>query len=86
MKLGYAYQLALYKRAAETILQREVKKAQLHFLQDLSVWELPETPDYYEAALDLCAQLADKKGRGRLRLPGGAGCSYCPYAYLCTQK
>lgn len=86
VKLGYAYQLALYKRAAETILQREVKKAQLHFLQDLSVWELPETPDYYEAALDLCAQLADKKEEADFDCQVGAGCSYCPYAYLCTQK
>lgn len=86
VKLGYAYQLALYKRAAEAILQRKVQRAQLHFLQDLSVWELPEAPDYYEAALGLCAQLAAKKEEADFDCQAGAGCSYCPYAYLCTQK
>ncbi len=86
VKLGYAYQLALYKRAAEAILQRKVTKAQLHFLQDLSVWELPEAPDYYEAALDLCAQLAAKKEEAEFVCQVSTGCSYCPYAYLCKQK
>ena len=86
VKLGYAYQLALYKKAAETILQRRVQRAQLHFLQDLSVWELPDTPDYYEAALDLCTQLAAKKEEADFVCQAGASCRYCPYAYLCTQK
>ncbi len=86
VKLGYAYQLALYKKAAEMILQRRVQKAQLHFLQDMSVWELPETQDYYEDALNLCTQLAAKKEEADFACQAGAGCSYCPYAYLCTQK
>ncbi len=86
VKLGYAYQLALYKKATETILQRRVQRAQLHFLQDLSVWELPDTPDYYEAALDLCTQLAAKKEEADFVCQARTGCRYCPYAYLCTQK
>ena len=57
LKLGYAYQLALYKFAVEK-MGKEVKEAKLHFLQNLSEWTLPSNKDYLEDALKLSNEIS----------------------------
>lgn len=86
IKLGYAYQLALYKKAAEKIMRRKVSSAQLHFLQNLSVWELSDEVDYFAEALKLCAEIAAKGAEEDFVCAGGKACAHCPYCYLCPQK
>lgn len=86
MQLGYAYQLALYKEAAEKILERKVSCAQLHFLQDLSIWNLPEGGTYFADALKLCEKIAAKSKESEFNCACGTKCAHCPYNYLCPQK
>ncbi len=83
--LGYAYQLALYKAAAEKILRRPVAQAQLHYLQNLSAWTLPADKDYLADALVLCREISSK-GREEDFACRLAACGNCPYNYLCKQK
>ncbi len=85
VKTGYAYQLALYKAAAEKLLKRPVGQACLHFLQNLSVWELPAGHDYLAEALQLCEEISAKSREEEFSC-SLAGCTYCPYQYLCKQK
>lgn len=86
LKLGYAYQLALYKKAAEQLLKQPVHRAELHFLQDLSVWQLPADDSHLEQALALCLELSHRNSEEGFACHCGAGCAYCGYAYLCPQK
>lgn len=85
VKLGYAYQLALYKYAVEKLLQQRVAGAKLHFLQNLSTWSLPDDKNYLAEALTLCREIS-AKGREQDFACTLAVCSYCPYNYLCPQK
>lgn len=85
LPLGYAYQLALYKAAAEHIFQRPAAKVQLHYLQDLSVRSLPPERDYLADALSLCREIS-AKGREVDFACRLAACGYCQYNYLCKQK
>lgn len=83
--LGYAYQLALYRAAAEKNLRLPVAQAQLHYLQDLSVRSLPPERDYLADALALCREISAKGQEADFtcRL---AACGHCQYNYLCKQK
>ena len=83
--LGYAYQMALYKEAVSRILQRPVREVALHFLQDLSQWQLPEGDAYLEEAKELCQRLAEQSQEEDYPCLL-ANCAYCPYNYLCPQK
>ncbi|MBQ7318431.1 MAG: PD-(D/E)XK nuclease family protein, partial [Phascolarctobacterium sp.] len=85
VKLGYAYQLALYKYAAEKILGKKVVEAKLHFLQDLSQWSLPMDRNHLAVALALCKDIGSK-GKEEDFACSLASCKHCPYNYLCPQK
>ena len=59
MKLGYAYQLALYRDAAEKLYPgKRVARAELHFLQNMSVWQLPLDKSYLQEAVELCEEIS----------------------------
>ena len=83
--LGYAYQLALYRAAAEKNLRLPVAQAQLHYLQDLSVRSLPPERDYLADALALCREIS-AKGQEADFACQLAACGHCQYNYLCKQK
>ena len=84
LKLGYAYQLALYKFAVEK-MGKKVKEAKLHFLQNLSEWALPLEDDFLEEALKLSREISKNKDEQDFACSRN-GCAYCPYSYLCPQK
>ena len=83
--LGYAYQLAIYKAAAEKLLGKKVVEAKLHFLQNLSEWKLPMDRDHLAVAIALCKQISSQGGEEDF-VCNLASCKYCPYNYLCPQK
>ena len=85
VKIGYAYQLAIYKHAAEKLLGKKVVEAKLHFLQNLSEWSLPLDRDHLAVALALCKEISVKGGEEDF-ICNLANCKYCPYNYLCPQK
>lgn len=82
---GYAYQLAIYKAAAEQMYKKPVVRAELHFLQNNTRWTLPEAATYYSDALALCRKIAAKCDVQDFACTAGRACSYCPYAYICPQ-
>ena len=82
---GYAYQLAIYKAAAEQMYKKPVVRAELHFLQNNTRWTLPEADTYYSDALALCRKIAAKCDVQDFACTAGRACSYCPYAYICPQ-
>lgn len=87
VKLGYAYQLALYKDAAEKLyLGKRVVRAELHFLQNMSVWQLPLDKSYLQEAIELCEEISGKGEEDDFACSCNEGCAYCHYAYLCPQK
>ncbi|WP_304093750.1 UvrD-helicase domain-containing protein [Phascolarctobacterium succinatutens] len=87
VKLGYAYQLALYKDAAEKLYPgKRVVRAELHFLQNMSVWQLPLDKSYLQEAVELCEEISGKGEEQDFVCSCNEGCAYCHYAYLCPQK
>ncbi len=84
-KDGYAMQMALYKEAAKKLFRQPVVGAQLHFLQNLSRWELPDDGVWLERALELCRRLS-KLGRESDFACTGAACVNCHYAYMCPRR
>ncbi len=82
---GYYMQLALYKKAVEKIYGKKVISAELHFLQDLSVKELPEAGEWAEKALNLCSELS-RKGEEKDFECNFGSCGHCMYSYLCPKK
>lgn len=87
VKLGYAYQLALYKDAAEKLYPgKRVVRAELHFLQNMSVWQLPLDKSYLQEAIELCEKISGKGEEQDFACSCNEGCAYCHYAYLCPQK
>lgn len=87
VKLGYAYQLALYKDAAEKLYPgKKVVRAELHFLQNMSVWQLPLDKSYLQEAVELCEEISGKGEEDDFACICNDSCSYCHYAYLCPQK
>lgn len=87
VKLGYAYQLALYKDAAEKLyLGKRVVRAELHFLQNMSVWQLPLDKSYLQEAVELCEEISGKGEEDDFACSCNDSCAYCHYAYLCPQK
>lgn len=87
VKLGYAYQLALYKDAAEKLYPgKRVVRAELHFLQNMSVWQLPLDKSYLQEAIELCEEISGKGEEDDFACSCNKGCAYCHYAYLCPQK
>mgnify|MGYP003289783890 CR=1 FL=1 len=85
VKVGYAYQLAIYKYAVEKLLNKKVIEAKLHFLQNLSEWSMPMDKDYLDASLALCNEIRSKAKEEDFTC-NLANCKYCPYNYLCPQK
>lgn len=87
VKLGYAYQLALYKDAAEKLYHgKKVVRAELHFLQNMSVWQLPLDKSYLQEAVELCEEISGKGEEDDFSCICNDSCAYCHYAYLCPQK
>lgn len=87
VKLGYAYQLALYKDAAEKLYPgKKVVRAELHFLQNMSVWQLPLDKSYLQEAIELCEEISGKGEEDDFSCICNESCAYCHYAYLCPQK
>lgn len=87
VKLGYAYQLALYKDAAEKMYPgKKVVRAELHFLQNMSVWQLPLDKSYLQEAIELCEEISGKGEEDDFACICNESCAYCHYAYLCPQK
>ena len=87
VKLGYAYQLALYKDAAEKLYPgKRVVRAELHFLQNMSVWHLPLDKSYLQEAIELCEEISGKGEEDDFSCICNDSCAYCHYAYLCPQK
>lgn len=87
VKLGYAYQLALYKDAAEKLYPgKRVVRAELHFLQNMSVWQLPFDKSYLQEAVELCEEISGKGEENDFACICNDSCAYCHYAYLCPQK
>lgn len=87
VKLGYAYQLALYKDAAEKLYPgKKVVRAELHFLQNMSVWQLPLDKSYLQEAVGLCEEISGKGEEDDFACICNDSCAYCHYAYLCPQK
>lgn len=87
VKLGYAYQLALYKDAAEKLYPgKKVVRAELHFLQNMSVWQLPLDKSYLQEAVELCEEISGKGEEDDFACICNESCAYCYYAYLCPQK
>lgn len=87
VKLGYAYQLALYKDAAEKLYPgKKVVCAELHFLQNMSVWQLPLDKSYLQEAVELCEEISGKGEEDDFACICNESCAYCHYAYLCPQK
>lgn len=87
VKLGYAYQLALYKDAAEKLYPgKKVVRAELHFLQNMSVWQLPLNKSYLQEAVELCEEISGKGEEDDFACICNDSCAYCHYAYLCPQK
>ena len=80
---GYAWQLALYKIAAETLLKKPVSGASLHFIRNSSEWILPDT-DYQSEILALCGEIADKKMEEDFAA-NLSHCDYCPFSYMCRK-
>lgn len=87
VKLGYAYQLELYKDAAEKLYPgKRVVRAELHFLQNMSVWQLPLDKSYLQEAIELCEEISGKGEEDDFSCICNDSCAYCHYAYLCPQK
>lgn len=87
VKLGYAYQLALYKDAAEKLYPgKRVVRAELYFLQNMSVWQLPLDKSYLQEAVGLCEEISGKGEEDDFSCICNDSCAYCHYAYLCPQK
>ena len=87
VKLGYAYQLALYKDAAEKLYPgKRVVRAELHFLQNMSVWQLPLDKSYLLEAVELCEEISGKGEEEDFTCSCNESCAYCHYAYLCPQN
>lgn len=87
VKTGYAYQLALYKDAAEKLYPgKKVVRAELHFLQNMSVWPLPFAESYLQEAVELCEEISVKGEEKDFACSCNDSCAYCHYAYLCPQK
>lgn len=87
VKLGYAYQLALYRDAAEKLYPgKRVVRAELHFLQNMSVWQLPLDKSYLQEAVELCEEISGKGEEDDFACICNDSCAYCHYAYLCPQK
>lgn len=87
VKLGYAYQLALYKDAAEKLYPgKKVVRAELHFLQNMSVWQMPLDKSYLQEAVGLCEEISGKGEEDDFSCICNDSCAYCHYAYLCPQK
>jgi len=81
---GYAWQLALYKMAAETLLQKPVKTAALHFIRNCSEWKLPDE-DYRQEIAQLCSEIADKKEESDFNVNTNH-CDNCPFSYMCRKN
>lgn len=85
-RLGYIYQLALYKQAATLIWQLPVKEAELHFLQNNSCWQLPQDGErMLQAVAELCREIFAKCEEVEFTVQI-AYCQKCPFAYFCPQK
>lgn len=83
--LGYVYQLAIYKEAAEKLFGYAVKECSLHYLQNLSEFKMPQDRDYFQEAMALCEKISN--GAAEEDFPCRLDyCCYCPYAYMCPGK
>lgn len=86
VRKGYAWQLALYRLAAEKLLDRQIRSASLHFIRNRSRWILSEE-DYnncLEEIRQICREIAGKKMEEEFRTELSA-CASCPFMYMCRR-
>jgi ATP-dependent helicase/nuclease subunit A len=82
-KKGYTRQLVIYALAAEKLYHKPVSAAELHFLRDLSVYELTNREAEEKELQELlnhiaaCHEEADYPAKTDT-------CSHCPFVYFCT--
>lgn len=79
---GYIYQLALYKKAASVMWRQSVSRAELHFLQNLSCWQLPDDNNVLQAAAALCQEILSKDAKDQFKMQTDY-CHTCHFAYFC---
>lgn len=82
-KTGYMYQLAIYKYAVEKLLNKKVKSAQLHFLQNCSQVKLTDENVFAKVialAKEISAKVEEKEFSCKLE-----SCGHCQYNYLCKK-
>lgn len=85
LPLGYVYQLAIYKKAAERLWGYNVKECGLHYLQNLSEFKMPQDRDYFQEAVALCEKISN--GADEKDFPCKIKyCGHCPYAYMCPGR
>ena len=85
-KEGYTRQLVIYALAAEKIFKQPVKKAQLHFLQNNTSWELTTSREEELAKLQaLCIEINAKKTEPDFAVRP-ENCNYCVYNYFCNRS
>lgn len=86
VRRGYAWQLAVYRLAAEKLLGARVKSVSLHFLRNRSRWTLPD--EAYHTCLteirQVCRKIAGKNSEEEFRTELSA-CVNCPFTYLCRR-
>ena len=85
---GYIWQLILYKMAVENRFGKKVGRASLYFLQNHTVWTLPEsseTAPYLAEILALCEEIGRKKEEADFALRS-EDCGACPFSYFCKKR
>lgn len=85
-KYGYALQLAVYSLAAENIYGQKVTKAELHFLQNNTVWNSKQKREVLEEELkNVCLEIRNKKLEKDFT-PTPKHCRYCGFSYFCPER
>ncbi len=84
-KSGYTRQLVIYAKAAETLYKgKTVAWAQLHFLQNNSIWELKDCEAEEQKLETLLETLATLQTEDQFPVRTEQ-CQWCPYGYFCRK-
>ena len=81
---AYSRQLAIYSLAAEALYHMKVSQASLHFLRNLSTWELTDR-DREAAELKALLTKLQTLGEEEDFAVKTDACTYCGYGYFCKK-
>lgn len=81
---AYSRQLAIYSLAAEALYHMKVSQASLHFLRNLSTWELTDR-DREAAELKALLTKLQTLGEEEDFAVKTDACTYCGYGYCLTK-